>query len=282
LGPEFYWARVFELPLNSIKNVKPVLPSLFDEFIDIDGYSFFAIPLSKNRYLCFAYHELDILDMIKQSNLSLNQISNIYFAQIEFLDLFTKGIDFVKIQEKYFSYVDDILVSIPSVLDINIEKDTDINSIKLSKNKISISSQSKFIDKKTSYILIGLFFVLSSLTLMKYYVTQNIINDIPVKINKIKKDQNLPSTSIQIRSIINKLEKTKKTQLALRDAFSYIFDLKNIEHITIDSIDLNNKKFTLKFKNTNNIKIINYFKKRFKNVEQSSRHDILTIGFKYE
>ena len=47
LSPEFYWVRVFELPMTSPKEVHSALPSLFEEFIDIEGKDFYVKKMSE-------------------------------------------------------------------------------------------------------------------------------------------------------------------------------------------------------------------------------------------
>jgi len=75
--------KVFDLPINSIKEVKQTLPSLFEDFIDISDKKFYVKKLKDQRYLCFAYNEQKIIDGIKNSNLSLSQVNAICFSQIE-------------------------------------------------------------------------------------------------------------------------------------------------------------------------------------------------------
>ena len=54
LSPEFYWVRVFKLPVKSITQAKTVIPSLFEDLIvDNDKLSYYIIKIEENKYLCF-------------------------------------------------------------------------------------------------------------------------------------------------------------------------------------------------------------------------------------
>ena len=56
LSPEFYWVRIFDIPVKNITQAKNVLPTLFEDIVDsISDLSYQVIKLEDNKYLCFAY-----------------------------------------------------------------------------------------------------------------------------------------------------------------------------------------------------------------------------------
>jgi len=83
LSPELYWVRIFDIPIKNKNDVVKVMPSFFESFLDVDNYKFYVIELEDNKKLCFAYDESLITKTIQDANLTLNQISNIFFAQTE-------------------------------------------------------------------------------------------------------------------------------------------------------------------------------------------------------
>ena len=56
LSPEFYWIRIFELPVKNITQAKNVLPTLFEDIVEnTSEHSYQVLKLEENKYLCFAY-----------------------------------------------------------------------------------------------------------------------------------------------------------------------------------------------------------------------------------
>ena len=156
LAPEHYWVRVFELGIQKIKDVYDVLPTLFEEFIDISDKKFYVkkVENKENMYLCFAYDEEKIIESIKKSNLRLSQISTIHFAQIEFQSLISPTVSTcMKLDNICLGYMNDTLVQVPIQLRAKTDNDIDLDKLKLSNHTIQVSRHSKYITSKNSYIL---------------------------------------------------------------------------------------------------------------------------------
>jgi len=60
LSPEFYWVRIFDIPVDSKKEALATLPNLFEDFIVMVGYKFFLQKLSKHNYFGLTYNESEI------------------------------------------------------------------------------------------------------------------------------------------------------------------------------------------------------------------------------
>lgn len=101
LSPEFYWVRIFEIPVKNIFQAKQIIPTLFEDLIDENGdLSYQVIKLEENKYLCFAYINQKIFEAIKESGLNLSLVNRVYFAQNEckeFSQFFIDG-------KKFFIY----------------------------------------------------------------------------------------------------------------------------------------------------------------------------------
>ncbi len=281
LSPEYYWCRVFELPMNSKKEVLNVLPSLFEDFVDITNLKFYVKKLEDNRYLCFGDDESKILDIFKNKKISTTQIVNIYFGQIELESLVkTSNQTCMKVDNVCLSYIDDILVQIPIILKVNIDNDLDIDNINLSKDKIYINSHSKYIEPKYSYML-SLFFILLSVVIFSKTMSNNsIITNIPKNIEVLKEKYNMPSTSIQTKSIIKKIDKIVKNQSKIRDAFYYILSFKKRNDIQILNIEIKSNNIKCKLKYTTMSKIKQFISKKYKVSTAKINNDIIMIGFK--
>lgn len=233
LSPELYWVRIFDIPIKSKSDVVKVMPSFFESFLDVNNYKFYVIALEDNKKLCFAYDESLITKTVENANLTLNQISNIFFAQTEF-----NSMKSLHINDDYFSYQDDILVKIPKefVADDNVSK-YDLEHIILSKKKIHINVANKYIDNKNLYILNFVFMILAFINLGKSFITDNNINELIVKKANIKQEYKMLPTMMQTKSMIRILENKQKKQIELRNILKKAFNSKKKK---IKKISFNN------------------------------------------
>lgn len=213
LSPEYYWIRTFNIPLKKKKDVLSVVPTYFEDYIDIQGYKFYIKELSENNYLCFAYKEDTIFQAIENANLKSSQISNIYFAQNEFVDAQS-----FKIDDNYFVYQDETLLKVPKeFVDQTNIKNYDIKNINLSKYKITINKVNKYIDNKSLYTLSVIFLLVSLINFSKINDINSSISSFESQQNKIKKEYKMLPTVMQTNSLIKTLEKKQKEQIKLRD-----------------------------------------------------------------
>lgn len=269
------------MPINSIRDVLNVLPNQFEEFIDIKGLKFYAKKIEKNKFLCFAYDESKILDAIKNAGLTLGQINSVNFAQIELESFFKSASEScMKIDGVCLSFIDNKLVQVPLMLKVDIDNDIDISQFKISNHSISLNYSNKYIDTKTTYIYSVIIMLFALLSFTKVLSNNQSINSIDNKIYDMKNNSNMPSTSIQTKSIIKKLKKVSKKQLENRELFQYLFNIKKTTKGTIVSIDFKNNNIILKVKDTNAKKLTNYLEKRYTLESATVKDKIITIGFK--
>ncbi|MEA3513310.1 MAG: hypothetical protein U9R37_06885 [Campylobacterota bacterium] len=226
------------------------MPNLFEEFVDTTGLKYYVKNISEGVYLGFAYDESKIIDGIKNSNLTMGQIRNIYFGQIELESLVkTEEQTCMKIDNICLGYANDILVQIPLMLNVQTSNDIDISDIKLSNDKIYVNSASKYIDTKLIYKISTIVFLFSVVIFTQLLINKQTLNNIPNKIENIKTKSNMPSTMIQTKSIVKKLKKTVLNQTVLRDAFKEIIDISSKNKAKLTSIKYKEKKITFKIEN---------------------------------
>ena len=76
LSPEFYWVRIFEIPVKNTTQAKAVLPTLFEDLLlKVTDLSYQVIKLEENKYLCFAYINKKIFEAIKNSGINLSLVN---------------------------------------------------------------------------------------------------------------------------------------------------------------------------------------------------------------
>lgn len=277
LSPEFYWVRIFDIPVKSLTQARHVLPTLFEDILEnTDDLSYQVLKLEDNKYLCFAYINKKIYEAIKNSGINLSLVNSIYFAQNECKDFpqFT-------VEDKSFLYTDDnILVKVPNaIISEKVNLNDYIEKINLSSNKVEIKLYNNILTPKQIYTILAICFVLSIINFYKIFDYKNEISNIDEKIVKIKNNSNFPSSTLQADSIIEKYKTVAKLEIKKREALEYVlqnnsFKLKNVE--------LNRESLTLNYENADKKKLEEYLSKKYKIISSIVKNLDLNIKVAYE
>ena len=275
LSPEFYWARIFDIPVKNITQAKNVLPTLFEDIVDsISDLSYQVIKLEDNKYLCFAYINKRIYEAIKDSGINLSLVNSVYFAQNE-----CKEFKQFNVGDKSFVYTqDEILVKAPSALfKDNIDLNEHINEINLSSNKVDIKLYNNILSTNQIYFIMAICILISSVNFAKIYAYKSESNNIEEQIELQKEQSNLPSSMIQVDSIINKYKTISKQEIEKREILEYV--LQNIS-FELNSIELDKDILILNMKNRNKKRDEDYINKKYKIVSSQIKGDNLEIRIK--
>lgn len=248
LSPTLYWVRVFDIPIKSEKKALSVLPTLFEDILENTSlYSFQLQKIKDNKYLCFAYVESDILELIKNKGLTLSLVNNIHFAQNECISLNT----FIHENEIY-TYMNELLIKVPKNINLscNLFLKEVIQDIKLSRNIINIKRYTAFLSLKNTYVLSSILFVFLCIVLTKIYIINNTISKNNLKVLEIKKLNVLPSSMIRAEAILGDYKKRITNQIKIRNFLSYLSSYQKIsKDMIIDSIFYEKSVFKLIIKN---------------------------------
>ena len=264
LSPEFYWVRIFDIPVKNIVQAKAVLPTLFEDILlKVKELSYQVIKLEDNKYLCFAYINKKIFEAIKNSGINLSLVNAVYFAQNECKD-FRQFI----VEDKSFLYTDDnILVKVPKeMLSQKVDLNEFIHSVTLSSNKIDIKLYNNFLNTKQIVLVLIICSIVSVLNFSKYFSYKNEISKQDEKIQEIRALNNLPNSSIQTDSIINSNKKIAQKELNKREAIFYILSNNKIE---IKDITLENDVLEINVLNTDKKKTEEYISSKYKIISSS-------------
>lgn len=275
LSPEFYWVRIFEIPVKNTIQAKAVLPTLFEDLLlKVGDLSYQVIKLEENKYLCFAYINKKIYEAIKQSGVNLSLINGIYFAQNE-----CKEFREFCIEDKSFLYTnDEILVKVPNeVLSQKIELNEFLQNINLSTNKVDIKLYNNFLSQKQIYIFMAICGIISVINFSKYFSYSYEISKENEKIEEIKKTNNLPLSMIQMDSIINLNKKIVQNEIKKREVLEYVLSNLNSE---IKSVELKNDELTISFLNVDKQKIESLLSSKYKIISNNTQNLISTIKVK--
>lgn len=257
------------------------MPNMFEDFIDIEDQSFYVKKLEDNKYLSFAYNDSKIVEAIKRSNLNLSQVQNIYFAQIEFLNLKEEISNSFRVDNINLAFIDDILIQIPSKLQMNKDSSNfNIQNLELSKDNIYINASSKYLDSKSAYKLSAILLLLSLFTFGKYISNQQFISQIPNKIDNLKQNSKMLATSLQTNAVIKKLEKISSKQKEIREVLNYILLYKGNSKSVISSIEYVNNVVNLEYDNVSATKIKTYLEKKYQLKKIIQKGNKVIVGIK--
>ena len=271
LSPELYWIRVFDIPVDSKSQINKLLPTLFEDILPEQDYEYHAIKLDGSKYTCFAYKSSEIIEVLKQSGLSLNRLNNIYFAQTELSNQAP-----FKYNESAYIQKDNCLIKIPkNFINDNASELNTIN-IKLSNNKIKLNLHQNLLSTKNTYILSAIFLIIA---LFNFFTISSINSEMDKLVEnkaKIKKEQKLPATTIQLTSMSKSLDKIDKKQKGLRELVKNIFDIhKKVRSSKITHMQYNGK-ILLTIENITFYELKNELKKH-KIKQISNKNNILKV-----
>lgn len=275
LSPEFYWVRIFDIPVKNITQARHVFPTLFEDILDnVTDLSYQAIKLDENKYLCFAYINKKIYEAIKNSGINLSFVNSVYFAQNE-----CRNFKQFTVEDKSFLYThDDILVKVPNGIlseDIDLNKNQD--QINLSNNKVDIKLYNNILSSKQIYLIVAVSLLVSIINFAKIYDYKNSISLLDEKIGLEKEKSNLPSSMIQVDSIINKYKSISDQEIKKREVLSYLLGNSNFK---VDNISLEKDILTLVYQNSDKTKVEEYINKKYKIISSKIENLDLYIRIK--
>lgn len=259
LSPEFYWVRVFDIPVKSTTQARHVLPTLFEDILETSlELSYQVQKLDENKYLCFAYSNKKIFEEIKKSGISISLVDGIYFAQNE-----CKDFSQFKIDDKSFLYTpDNILVKVPNAIATQtVDLEENIDSIELLSQKVDIRLYNNILTSNQVYSIIAVLFILSLLNFYKLYDYKYEISNIDERIENIKQNGNLPLSMIQTEAIIKKYKNEVSLEIKKREALDYVLDNRDFN---FKNIELEKNVLTLSLINTDKRKAESYISKKYK------------------
>jgi hypothetical protein len=248
LSPSLYWVKKLNLSLNS-RDIKKLLPSIFEDILPEGNYSYYVYK-DGDEYIAFAYEDKNILNLLKEKNIPLANISSIHFAQTELKNLSEP----VKVNENEALYVKDNIVLISPKDWFQNLRYLNLDDITLSNKKIKIKQYSDLISPKHLYkinIALGLFiFIL----IAQLVILDKKIDKIEIKKDKLSQKYNLKPTMMQNVAILNSYKEVFKKQLKLRKTVEKFLKLKLNKNEKIMNIKYDGKKVLLKIKGISNEK----------------------------
>lgn len=238
LSPEFYWIKEVELPVKSVSAAKKLAESLFEGSLPSGTYAY-DVSKSEKGFVLIAYDKDMISEKISETFTQDAKVSGIYFAQHEFTHLQECcGID----QYSSLINLNGLIMQVPRVCtESKKEIGSYLESITLSKHKITLNAfEDTVVEKKTVAMLAAGVALLLISNVIDWVGYANANSALEAQRSSIIAAYDLPPTSLQIKSIKDRLTKSFDTQKEIRDVL-YAFNSiilkadEYIEHIEADA-----------------------------------------------
>lgn len=255
VSPSLYWVKKVSLPVKNVRNVKPLLESLFEDILPEGNYSYFAYKKEDYFYI-FAYEDKVILDTLKEKGVSATQISNVYFAQSE-LDNIP---DAIKIDESQSIYLrDELVILLPSLWNDG-EEVLDIRSVSLSKHKVTLNQFGHIVNKKSFYSVVFVFIIFIALVSIELFMVHQKINTTAKLKDELFSKNNLKTTIIQNRSLLKESTQIHDRQVKIRKYVFHILSLRLNKQQKLSLLDVKENKIIVAFSGITKGKEVNILK----------------------
>jgi hypothetical protein len=233
LSPSLYWVKKLTLPVKYARDVKKLLPSLFEDILPDGNYSY-AVFKEEEEFVAFAYEDKKIIDELSKKGISVSSTENVYFAQTELLSSTP-----CKLNDKEALILDNGIVFIAPIEWTQNIQPLILNSVSSSKKTIKLQQFSHIIDNSSLNkigLLLGVFIVVLSIEM---FITMQKIDAIEQNRQKLFSDYKLYPTMMQNRAVLTDYEQTFTRQTRLRNILEILLKLDLKQKIT--KIDLKNK-----------------------------------------
>ncbi|MDR1284943.1 MAG: hypothetical protein LBJ88_01940 [Campylobacteraceae bacterium] len=283
LSPKYYWTKVEELPVKYAFQAKEYAPSVFDGFIPKGDYSYKAIK-QDGKFLLFAYDAKDILENLETLGVKPSYVRNAYFAQTEFMNYPLA----IKTDNKNGLITHNgKVIKVPiSLAKEHVSVNEVLRMLKLSKNIIKLGKFNRFYEKQGALkgIICVLVFLIAIFFAELLYLSHTLSSQEEQK-DKILKQYSLPSTEIQLNTLLKQQERTNKQQSAIRENISKIFGFSLLKDEYFKNIEANQAQISLILhvsdKSRSDI-AKNYFQKSFIVDEFADNTNDIKIKLRYE
>jgi hypothetical protein len=240
LSPSLYWVKRLSLPVKSVRDVKKLLPSVFEESLPSGHYSYYAYK-HEDEFIAFAYEDKKILEAIHNAGIASTQVGGVYFAQSEFEHLQTA----VKVSDTQALYIKEALILLAPLHWFKEPEALSLDALKLSKHKINLQQYGHIIDPKSLY-KVGVLLTLFALILGgELFIAKSKLETLQQKKEAIFSKYKLQSSTLQNEASLKKYTRIHTTQIKLRHYISLFLQLKLKENQKITLIDYKNKNLSI-------------------------------------
>lgn len=242
LSPSLYWVKKVSLPVKYLREVKPLIASLFEDILPPATYSYFTYKKEEYFYI-FAYEDKMILDTLKDKGIASTQVHNVYFSQSEFDTISIP----IKIDEAQSICVKDELVILLPTRWMQTEEDLDISTLTLSKHFIRLNQLAHLLNNKSLYKVLALLALLMSLVGVEYFIIDYKTQTTLELRDEFFSQKGFKATMMQNHAMFKEYSSLYTRQMNFRKYCSYIVSLKLLKTQKLSSFSLKNNKLIAEF-----------------------------------
>ena len=235
LSPSFYWVKKVSLGVKHLRDIKKVLPSIFEDSLPEGNYSYSAYK-KRGEFIIFAYEDKFILDTLSNLGISASNVANIYFAQSEFENIE----DAFKINEEEALNLKDGLVVVVPLAWVSEYKEPDILYMRHSKHRVFLRQYAHIVDNTNFYKASAVLALLSLLLGIHYFIILKKTEDVLDAKDKIFVKHKLQPTALQNRSILKNYKSIHEKQQDLREYIFQLLSLKMSNNSRLSSLNFKN------------------------------------------
>lgn len=240
LSPTMYWVKRVTLPVKYLRDVKSLIPSLFEENLPEGKYSYSAYK-DGDSFLIFAYNDKEILDLLADKGITSANLNNVYLAQSEFDTMEAS----VKISDKsVLSVQDGVVVKLPALLSPDAQN-IGLSEHTFSKEVIHLTRLNQIADKKSQTIFASILLFLIVMFSTEWMITASKVAAVTTKQGEVYSNHNLPATSFQNEAIHAKLNTVFERQSRIRDILNLALTIKLKPEEQMQQVALEKKKVVI-------------------------------------
>ncbi len=275
LSPSLYWVKKLHLPVKYLRDVKKLLPSIFEDTLPEGNYSYSAYKKG-DEFIVVAYEDKAILELMAHKGLQISNVANVYLAQSVL-----EGMEGAfRVSETQSVYVKEgIVLLVPSGW-IKESGELDISALKLPEHKIQLQQYGHILNTKSFYtlgvVLIAFIVLLSG----EYFITSQKTQTIIDAKEELFAKNGLKATTMQNKALLKEYTKIHTLQSKLRESIAAVLSLRLPKEQKISFINLKNKKLIVNFsglKQGNEKKILTELKNKGLHLKEKFKEGVLHV-----
>jgi len=243
LSPSLYWVKRVKLPVKYLREVRSLIPSLFEDNLPPAKYSYAAYK-DDDSFLIFAYNDRELLDIIAQKGILSADINNVYLAQSEF-DTIEEPISIG--DESVLSLQNGVVVKLPAAL-AREAGTLDLEGHNFSKHSIHLTRINQIADRKSQVVFATILGILIFMFSAEWLITSAKASAIKEKESRVFAEHKLPATSFQNEAIYAKLNTTYERQILIRDITTTVLGIELAPEEQIQRLALEKNKVIIEIK----------------------------------
>ena len=254
LSPKHYWVRKAILPVKSASKANKIVKSFFEDILpeSLGVYKYKVTKIkstnqnlkkNQNEFYLYAYQDNNIKETISGSGLDMKYINKVFFAQSELMSTVALDVG----EEEVLVTQDGIVIQVSvHIFEQELEAvpvQVFLRSLEKSKEFVSIDQYQYAIDDQSS-TKIMVFLALFALALFaEYFMFSTHYQTLAATSNKAQQKYDLPTSTMQLNSILSSLEKTREDNIKSRQDLHTILTTPLNKGEYIRKVTFNDKTF---------------------------------------